>query len=77
MIKASVGHEFVHQEAFGAFNAATEKLHNVLVIDPADQVHLVEELIGPLPRVEEESFNCNGSPIGENSLEHRTGPTLA
>ena len=67
----------VNQEALGAFNATTQELHKVLVLNPTDQVHFIEELVHPLPGVEKQSLYCNGFTIWECALEHGTRSSLA
>lgn len=77
LIKASVPNIFINQEAFGAFNAATQKPDQVLVLDSTDQIYLVEEVVHPLKRVEHQPLYCNNSSIREDPLEHRTSSSLA
>ena len=52
LINAPVGYILINQEALRAFNATSQKLHKVFVLNATDQVYLIEELIYPLPGVE-------------------------
>ena len=72
MIKASVAEILVDEEALGALDAAPEELDEVLVLHLADELHLVEELVGPLPRVEEEPLHGDLTAICQNALEFIT-----
>lgn len=76
VIEAPVRHVLINQQALGAFDAATQKLHEVFVLDSADQIHLVEELIDPLPRIVDQSFNSYCFTIRKRPLEHRTASPL-
>lgn len=59
MIKAGVAEVLIDQEALRSLDAASEQLDKILVLHLTDKAHLVEELIGPLPRVEEEALYGN------------------
>lgn len=77
LIKASIMNIFIDKKTFGTFNAATKQSHKVLVLNSADQIHFVEELIRPFTCVEEELFDCHDSAIWKNSFVYRTGSSLA
>lgn len=63
MIQACVAEILVDEEAFWSFDAASEELDEVLVLHLVDESDLVEELIDPLPRVEEEPLHRDLSAI--------------
>lgn len=76
LIKTSVRKIFVDEEALRAFDAASQKPDEVLVLDPVDQVHLVEEVVHPLACVEHQPLNRDDLPVGQDPLVHGAGPTL-
>lgn len=76
VIEAPVRHILINQQALGAFDAATQKLHEVFVLDSADQIHLVEELIDPLPRIVDQSLNSYYFTTRKSPLVHRTASPL-
>lgn len=47
------------------------------MLDPADQVYLVEELVHPLVRVKDEPLDRNDFPIWQNALVNGTRASLA
>ena len=69
MIEACVAEVLVDEEALGALDAAPQELDEVLVLHLADELHLVEELVGPLPCVEEEPFHGDLPAIWQHALE--------
>lgn len=68
VIEACVAEVLVHEEALGALDAAPEELDEVLVLHLADELHLVEELVGPLPRVEVEPLHGDVPAIRKHTL---------
>lgn len=68
MIKALIRHILINQKALRAFNAASQKLYQVLMLNSTDQVHFIKELISPLRCIKEQSLDSNDPPIPENPL---------
>ena len=68
MIQACAAGILVDEEALWFFYTASEELDGVLVLHLVDESDVVEELIDPLPRVEEEPLDCDFSAIWENSM---------
>lgn len=77
LIEVLVWDILVNQQALRAFDATTQELHKVLVLNPTYQVDFIEELIYPLPSIVKQSLNCNGFPIWKCPFEHRTCSPLA
>jgi hypothetical protein len=73
VIKAGVAEVLIDEEALGALDAAAEELDEVLVLHLADELHLVEELVGPLPRVEEEPLHGDLPAICQHTLSDIIG----
>lgn len=69
MIEAGVAEIFIDEKAFGSFNTATQKFYKVFVLYLADESDFVEELIYPLPCVEEKSLNGYFSSIKQSALQ--------
>jgi hypothetical protein len=78
LVEAGVAEVLVDDEALGPLHAAAQQLDQVLVLHLAHQPHLVEELVRPLPRAEEEPLHGHLPPVvGQNALHVRyTQPLL-
>jgi hypothetical protein len=73
VVEAGVAEVLVDEEALGALDAAAEQLHQVLVLHLADEPHLVEELVRPLPRVEEEPLHGHLPAVRQHTLRRHAG----
>jgi hypothetical protein len=68
VVEAGVAEVLVDEEALGAVHAAAQQLDQVLVPHLAHQLHLVEELLRPLPRAEEEPLHRHLPPVRQHTL---------
>ena len=60
--------KLINEKAFWPRNAAAQQLHEVFVMDFAYQIDFVEEMIDPLPRIEEKPLHGNSLSIRQNPL---------
>jgi hypothetical protein len=70
VVEAGVAEVLVDEQALGPLHAAAQQLDQVLVLHLAHQLHLVEELLRPLPRVEEETLHRHLPPVRQHAPVH-------
>lgn len=62
-MKALIRHIFVDEKAFRSCDAASQQFHKILLMDAADQVDFIKEMIHPLSCVEKQPLYGNDSTI--------------
>ena len=67
-MEASIWHIFINKKTFRACNTESQQLYKIFVMDVADQIDFIEEMIHPLCAIEEKPLNGNNLPIWQNSL---------